>query len=46
MDGSDVIADSLQGSTPVYERQRADSVDGSDVIADSLQGSTAVYERH
>ena len=42
MDGSNVVADSLQGSTAVYERHGADSVDDSNVVADSLQGSTSV----
>ena len=36
------VADSLQGSTAVYERHGADSVDGSNVVGDSLQGSIAV----
>ena len=40
MDGSNVIADSLLGSTTEYERHRAGCVDGSNVIADSLLGST------
>ena len=34
MNGSNVVADSLQGSTAVYERHGADSMDGSNDVCE------------